>query len=78
MVDSIGIQQGFETRWDTVAQAPYAVNTKRRILATYDDGRSMALKTRYAVDKQLGGIMFWQLMDDRHHAGLLDTIFLNK
>jgi chitinase len=78
MVDSIGVEQGFETRWDSVAQAPYAINTERRILATYDNGRSMALKTRYAVDKKLGGIMFWQLMDDRYQAGLLDTIYMSK
>lgn len=76
--DSLASSNGFVQYWDTVAQAPYAVNTKRRILATYDDARSVALKTRYAVNQHLGGIMFWQLYDDAFHDGLLDVIDRNK
>src|SRR6187402_1210429 len=78
MSDSLSTENGFEKRWDDVAQAPYAINSKRRLLATYDDERSMAIKTKYAVDHRLGGIMFWQLMDDKFHQGLLQVMYENQ
>jgi chitinase len=34
----------------------------------------MSLKTKYAMDKGLNGIMFWQLGDDKTEHGLLDAI----
>lgn len=74
MEDSLSVQNGFEKKWDDTAKAPYAINIQRRLLATYDDPQSMALKTKYAVDNKLGGIMFWQLYDDKFHDGLLDVI----
>ncbi len=76
--DSLSEKNGFEIKWDAIAQAPYAINTKRRLLASYDDAKSIALKTKYAVEKKLGGIMFWQLYDDAFHDGLLDMIDKNK
>ena len=73
--DSLSVQNGFEMRWDDVAGAPYSINTTRRLVATYDNEKSIALKTKYAVDNKLGGIMFWQLVDDRFRDGLLDTMY---
>jgi len=78
MSDSLSINNGFEKRWDVIAKAPYAINVKRRLLATYDDEKSIALKTKYAVENKLGGIMFWQLYDDKFHGGLLEVIYRNK
>jgi chitinase len=78
MADSLSGESGFVKMWDETAQAPYAVNTNRRLLATYDDEKSVALKTKYAVQNKLGGIMFWQLYDDKFHDGLLDVIYRNK
>jgi chitinase len=78
MEDSLAINNGFETYWDTIAQAPYAVNVKRKLLATYDDENSIRLKTQYAVKNKLGGIMFWQLYDDKFHQGLLEVIDQSK
>ena len=78
MKDTLTEKNGFEIRWDSIAQAPYAINIKRRLLATYDDEKSIALKTKYAIEHKLGGIMFWQLYDDKFHNGLLNTIFKSK
>jgi chitinase len=75
--DSLSAKNGFETRWDTVAQAPYAINQQRMLLATYDNEQSVALKTMYAKTKGLGGIMFWQLVDDKFDDGLLEVIYEN-
>ena len=76
--DSLSEKNGFEKHWDDIAKAPFAINKERRLLATYDDPKSVELKTRYAKDKKLGGIMFWQLYDDKFHHGLLETIYDNK
>lgn len=72
--DSIGVQQGFIQYWDATAQAPYAIHLKRRLLATYDNEESVLRKTDYALHEQLGGMMFWQLMDDQCREGLLAVI----
>lgn len=76
--DSITIGNGFIRYWDSVAQAPYAFNPQRQLLFTYDDSLSIRLKTRYAWDKKLNGIMFWQLADDAFSNGLLEVIDREK
>ena len=76
--DSLSESSGFVKRWDPVAGAPYAIHSGRKLLATYDDEKSVAMKTRYAREKKLGGIMFWQLYDDKFQGGLLDVIHRNK
>lgn len=75
LYDSITTAKGFTQYWDAVAQAPYAFNPERKILVTYDDSLSVTLKTKYAIAKKLGGIMFWQLADDKYTNGLLDAIY---
>ncbi|MDX2246387.1 MAG: glycoside hydrolase family 18 protein [Bacteroidia bacterium] len=69
---------GFVTYWDSITHAPYAWNAEKQMFATFDDIRSIAEKTRYAADNQLGGIMFWQLSGDKNQGGLLETIHLTK
>lgn len=76
--DSLAANNGFQRHWDGDAMAPYAVNESRRLVATYDDRLSIALKMEYAVSNKLGGIMFWQLMDDKMRGGLLETIGKNR
>jgi chitinase len=78
MPDSLSEKNGFRRAWDPVAGAPYAINEHRRLVATFDDEQSIALKTKYALNNELGGIMFWQLMDDKFKDGLLEVIHKNK
>lgn len=66
---------GFTYYWDDVAKAPYMYAPAKKQILTFDDEKSIALKTQYVLDKQLGGIMFWQLADDKPVNGLLDTIY---
>lgn len=75
LYDTITVANGFVQHWDPVAEAPYAFNAERKILATYDDSVSIRLKTKYAIKRKLGGIMFWQLMDDKFSNGLLNVIY---
>ena len=65
---------GYEYHWDSIAQAPFLYNKQLRTFVTFDDKKSVSLKTEYAVDKKLGGIMFWQLRGDTYSNGLLDAI----
>jgi chitinase len=65
---------GFQMLWDSVAAAPYAYNPSERLFATFDDRRSVALKTAYALRHHLGGMMFWELNGDIPEDGLLHTI----
>jgi chitinase len=74
LTDSITAANGFMEYWDTVANAPYAFNMQRKLMATYDDARSVKLKTAYALKHKLNGIMFWQLADDNLSQGLLNAI----
>jgi chitinase len=66
--------EGFEHHWDSTAQAPFSYNPREKLFATYDNQRSVALKTRYAVRNRLGGIMFWELSGDKREHGLLEAI----
>lgn len=76
--DSLSVENGFIQFWDSEAEAPYAINEERRLVASYDDKRSISLKTRYAREYKLGGIMFWQLIDDKFRNGLLQAIMDSK
>jgi chitinase len=64
--------------WDDEAQAPFAYSESRGLFATFDDQRSVAMKTQYARDHKLGGIMFWELAEDRPENGLLTAIVAAK
>lgn len=73
--DSLSAKRGFASYWDDVAQAPYAYSAQRQEFASFDDEKSIQLKTRYARAKQLGGIMFWELTGDLPRHGLLDCLY---
>jgi chitinase len=70
----LSADSGFTYHWDEKAGAPYLYNPKQHLFATFDDLRSMALKTKYVKKQHLGGIMFWQLTGDVYSEGLLDAI----
>ena len=68
----------YKAYWDDVAKAPFIYNAKEKLFITYDNKRSVGLKTSYAIEKGLGGIMFWQLGHDYYKNGLLDAIVAEK
>ena len=67
-------EKGFEYLWDSIACAPYLYNKAEKLFVTFDDSVSLERKTRYAINRKLNGIMFWQMMDDKRINGLLDVI----
>jgi len=68
------VRSNFSFYWDNLAKAPYAYDSINKIFATFDDHKSIKLKSQYALDNNLGGIMFWQLMNDKKQNGLLKTM----
>lgn len=69
---------GYDVFWDDAAKAPYRFDKQRQLYATHDDERSIALKTRYAINQKLGGIMFWELSLDKEKGGMLDAIIAER
>lgn len=66
----------FVRHWDDNAEAPYMYNAKDSLFVSYDDTVSVARKTKYAMEKGIGGIMFWELGNDTKEEGsLLDAIY---
>ncbi len=65
---------GFKYYWDKKAKAPYRYSELQQLFATFDNKRSVAAKAKFVKRKKLGGIMFWELSDDKKAGGLLDKI----
>lgn len=68
-------KNGFVKYWDPIAKAPYLYNEEEKVFMSYEDRQSIRLKTEYAIERDLGGIMFWQLRGDSEKNGLLDAIY---
>jgi chitinase len=58
--DSMEKQNGYTSYRDEKAKAAYIFNSSDRLFIIYDDTLSVRLKTRYAIDINLGGIMLWE------------------
>ncbi|WP_422360217.1 glycoside hydrolase family 18 protein [Reichenbachiella sp.] len=71
---TLSAENGFQIYWDSVSMAPYAYSESLGQFATYDNPQSVAAKVKYVKDKKLGGIMFWELRNDKKQNGLLDEI----
>ena len=72
--NQLSADSGYVYHWDDGAMAPYLFNPSQHLFVTYDDKHSIQVKTKYAMDNKLGGVMFWQLADDAFSDGLLDAI----
>ena len=66
--------QGFQSYWDENCQAPYRYNSAKKLFATFDDTKSIRLKTQYTLKAGLQGLMFWELTLDAEKNGLLSEI----
>jgi chitinase len=66
-------RQGFVRHWDDRAKAPFLWNSSSRTFISYDDPQSIGIKAQYVKAHHLGGMMFWELSEDRDDE-LLDVI----
>ncbi|MBL7727325.1 MAG: glycoside hydrolase family 18 protein [Dinghuibacter sp.] len=65
---------GFRYYWDKKAKAPFQYNKQKKLFATFDNERSVREKARFIKRKKLGGIMFWELIQDKPKNGLVDEL----
>ncbi|MGC9225122.1 MAG: glycoside hydrolase family 18 protein [Terracidiphilus sp.] len=56
--------QGYVRYWDQAASVPYLYSAEKQQFVSYDDAESIAAKCDYAVSSRLGGVMFWEYLDD--------------
>ncbi|AYV85525.1 MAG: glycosyl hydrolase family 18 [Satyrvirus sp.] len=59
---------GLNEYYDSVAMASFVHNNTTGETWTYDNPKSVALKTQYAINNNLAGIMFWELSEDTRNG----------
>jgi chitinase len=69
------IKNGYKPHWDDLAMSAWLYNPGDKIFWTYDDIRSIALKSRYVDAYNLRGLMFWEITGDDTMGTLVNTIF---
>ena len=66
---------GFTHYWDKKSRSSYQYNATQQLFATFDDSRSIKQKIKFIRRKKMGGIMFWQLLDDLKEGGLVEEMW---
>jgi chitinase len=64
----------YTRHWDDQVKVPWLYNKETKIMISYEDPQSIALKAQYVIQKHLGGMMFWDLGQDDSKSTLLDAI----
>ncbi|EDP60765.1 glycosyl hydrolase family 18 protein [Vibrio sp. AND4] len=64
---------GSYTRYyDDIAVAPWLWNAEKSVFLSTEDKASVEVKADYVIDKEIGGIMFWELAGD-YNCYVLDA-----
>ncbi|KAJ1966455.1 hypothetical protein IWQ62_002422 [Dispira parvispora] len=58
--------------WDNVTQTPWLYNEKNKTMISYDDIYSLGIKAQYAIEKQLAGVMMWEITQD--NGDLIESV----
>ena len=56
--------EGWEHHWDDHAMVPYLLNDEDEIFVSYDDEASIRHKVEYILDKDLPGVILWEISQD--------------
>ncbi len=67
-------RNGYERHWDDAAKAPYLWQPDSLVFISYEDEASLREKGRYAREKGLGGVMYWEHTGDADGA-LLKALY---
>ena len=57
-------------KWDDKAKVPYLVDDKGTMLLGYDNPESVGYKGKFAKDKGMCGVMFWEFRHDDSQGAL--------
>ncbi len=67
--------KGFDYHWDTLAMAPFLYGKEDKMFWSFDDAKSIALKSRYVDAYHLGGIMCWEISGDDSCGTLINAMY---
>ncbi|KAJ2851071.1 hypothetical protein IWW36_001418 [Coemansia brasiliensis] len=59
-------------QWDNVSQTPWLFNPDKKLFLSYDDPKSIRIKSDYAASKGLAGVMLWSINMDYNNE-LIDA-----
>ncbi|MBY7698817.1 chitinase C-terminal domain-containing protein [Vibrio harveyi] len=62
----------YTRNYDDVALAPWLWNAEKSVFLSTEDKASVEVKADYVIDKEIGGIMFWELAGD-YNCYVLDA-----
>lgn len=62
----------YSRHYDSVAVAPWLWNAEKGVFLSTEDQASVSVKADYVIDKEIGGIMFWELAGD-YNCYVLDA-----
>ncbi|MFO7890523.1 MAG: glycosyl hydrolase family 18 protein [bacterium] len=70
------IGNGWNFYWDDVCKVPYLLNEDQTKFITFDDTTSVRLKCEYATDRNVAGVLIWEISKDVIGSSqpLLETI----
>ena len=61
-------RNGFTRYWNAASKVPFLYNPASGEFISYEDPESLRAKLRFVKQRQLGGVMFWELTGDRRHV----------
>jgi len=67
-------KNGFTKFTDETSGVPWLFNAESKVMISYDDNASIALKAQYILDQDLGGAMFWEFSGDKHND-LIESVY---
>ena len=66
-IKSLINKNGYNYYWDSVAKVPYLFDAANKNFLSFDDPNSIVIKTSYAKNMGLGGVMIWDLAKDTRY-----------
>lgn len=73
--NKVGSSEGeYTERWDSVAQVPYLADKNDTLVFGFENARSLAIKCRYILERDLLGGMYWDYSGDNEQGELRNTV----
>jgi chitinase len=66
--------EGYQIKWDDIGKVPYLADNNGYLVFGYENPASVALKTNYAIEHNLLGVMCWEYAGDSRQKYLTQTI----
>jgi chitinase len=72
--DRLLADPAWKQHWHPFAQTPWLFHSKDRIFVSYEDPRSIGIRSRLAKDSGLGGVFTWEITGDDEQHSLLEAM----